>query len=43
MDNILEAKNLAHKIIVDLENDKKDLYLVCLQSSRLSLKGNNYD
>lgn len=38
-----EAKDLSYKILLDIENNKKDLQLLCLQSSRLSLLLNNYE
>lgn len=43
MNNSSEAKNLAHNILIDIENNKKDLHLVALQTSRLALLLNNQD
>lgn len=39
--NILEEKELAHNILLDIENNTKDLHLLCLQASRLALLLNN--
>ena len=39
--NILEEKKLAHNILLDIENNTKDLHLLCLQASRLALLLNN--
>ena len=41
MNSFHEAKELAHNIIRDIESDKKELHLLCLQSSRLALLLNN--
>lgn len=43
MDNLLEAKNLAHNILIDIENNRKDLHLVALQTARLALLLNNQE
>jgi len=41
MNNTSEAKKLAYNILLDIEKDKKDLHLLCLQASRLALLLNN--
>jgi hypothetical protein len=43
MDNSLEAKNLAHNILIDIENNRKDIHLVALQTARLALLLNNQE
>jgi len=43
MNNSLEAKNLAHNILIDIENNKKDLHLLALQTARLALMLNNQE
>ena len=43
MDNSLEAKNLAHNLLIDIENNRKDLHLVALQTARLALLLNNQE
>jgi hypothetical protein len=43
MNNLLEAKNLAHNILIDIENNKKDLHLLALQTARLALMLNNQE
>jgi len=39
--NNLEAQQLAHGILLDIEENSKDLHLLCLQASRLALLLNN--
>jgi hypothetical protein len=43
MNNSSEAKKLAHNILIDIENNTKDLHLISLQTSRLALLLNNQD